>query len=141
MADLPDLSDEEAAHVRGRLRENVIAWLTTVRPSGQPDSVPVWFLWRDDTVLIYSMPSTQKLRNLERNPRVALALDDTDFGEDVIRIEGTAVHAPQEPAAYEVPDYVRKYGDRIRQIGFDAPESFAGSFSMPIVVTPSRVRV
>jgi hypothetical protein len=38
------LSDDRRAHVEGRLRANLMAWLTTVRPDGRPDSVPVWFL-------------------------------------------------------------------------------------------------
>jgi len=41
--------------VEDRLRHNLIAWLTSVRPDGQPVSVPVWFLMRDDeTILLYS---------------------------------------------------------------------------------------
>jgi Pyridoxamine 5'-phosphate oxidase len=43
-----------------------MAWLTTVRPDGQPVSVPVWFLMREDgTILLYSQPGTQKLRNIQ----------------------------------------------------------------------------
>jgi hypothetical protein len=35
------LPDDRRAHVEGRLRANLMAWLTTVRPDGRPDSVPV----------------------------------------------------------------------------------------------------
>jgi hypothetical protein len=49
-----------------------MAWLTTVRPDGRPDSVPVWFLWRDDeTILVYSQSGKIKLRNISHNPRVS----------------------------------------------------------------------
>jgi predicted pyridoxine 5'-phosphate oxidase superfamily flavin-nucleotide-binding protein len=49
------LPDDRRAHVEGRLRANLMAWLTTVRADGRPDSVPVWFLLRDDeTILMYS---------------------------------------------------------------------------------------
>jgi hypothetical protein len=59
------LPDDRRAHVEGRLRANLMAWLTTVRPDGRPDSVPVWFLLRhDETVLIYSQPAKVKLRNI-----------------------------------------------------------------------------
>jgi predicted pyridoxine 5'-phosphate oxidase superfamily flavin-nucleotide-binding protein len=40
------LPGDRRAHVEGRLRANLMAWLTTVRPDGRPDSVPVWFLLR-----------------------------------------------------------------------------------------------
>ena len=59
------LSDDRRLHVEARLRANLMAWLTTVRPDGRPDSVPVWFLLRDDeTILVYSQPGKMKLRNV-----------------------------------------------------------------------------
>ena len=65
------LPAERREHVEARLHSNLMAWLTTVRPDGQPDSVPVWFLVRDDeTILVYSQPKKIKLRNISENPRV-----------------------------------------------------------------------
>lgn len=49
---MPDDSTEIGARAERRLREEEIAWLTTVRADGQPQSVPVWFLWDGDTFLI-----------------------------------------------------------------------------------------
>jgi predicted pyridoxine 5'-phosphate oxidase superfamily flavin-nucleotide-binding protein len=43
-----DLPDDRRARVEARLRTNLMAWLTTVSPAGRPNSVPVWFLMRDD---------------------------------------------------------------------------------------------
>jgi uncharacterized pyridoxamine 5'-phosphate oxidase family protein len=58
-------------HAERRLRENLVAWFTSVRPSGQPDSVPVGFAVQDDgTILVYSQPGKVKLRNIAANPRV-----------------------------------------------------------------------
>ena len=53
---MPDDSTEIGARAERRLREEEIAWLTTVRADGQPQSVPVWFLWDGDAFLIYSQP-------------------------------------------------------------------------------------
>ena len=50
-----------------RLREEKIGWLTTVRSDGQPQSVPVWFLWDGERFLIYSQPHRQKLKNMGGN--------------------------------------------------------------------------
>ena len=62
--------------VEARLRSNLMAWLTTVRPDGQPVSVPVWFLVREDeSILVYSQPGKGKLRNIAQNPKVSLGLD------------------------------------------------------------------
>ena len=134
-----DLAIDRRAHVDTRLQTNLMAWLTTVSPAGRPDSVPVWFLVRDDdTILVYSQPGKAKLRNIDANPNVALGLDVTDIGRDVIRFEGTAVRVPDHPPADGVPEYVAKYVERIAAI-FGTPEQFAGAFSEAIVITPRRL--
>ena len=97
MAITLDLQSRRGRHAESRLEQDTIAWLTTVRPTGQPDTVPVWFLWRDNAILIYSQPHTRKLKNLAQNANVSVVLDDTDGGGDVVRIEGTAKHLPPAP--------------------------------------------
>ena len=133
-----DLAVDRRSRVDTRLQTNLMAWLTTVSPTGKPDLVPVWFLLRDDdTVLVYSQPSKAKLRNIDANPNVALGLDVTDIGRDVIRIEGTAIRATDHPPADRVPEYVAKYVERIGAI-FGTPERFAEAFSEAIVITPRK---
>jgi PPOX class probable F420-dependent enzyme len=133
------LPDARRAHVEGRLRANLMAWLTTVRPNGRPDSVPVWFLLRDDeTILVYSQAAKVKLRNIAGNPRVSLGLDVTDIGRDIIRIDGTAEHVPGFPAADQVPEYVVKYAERIGA-NFGTPSRFAQLFPEALVITPGRL--
>ena len=133
------LQPERRARVEARLRTNLMAWLTTVNPAGRPDSVPVWFLVRDDgTILVYSQPGKAKLRNIEANPHVSLGLDVTDIGRDIIRFEGTAMRAPGHPPADQVPEYAAKYAERIGAI-FGTVERFAEAFSEAIVITPSRL--
>ena len=133
------LADARRAHVEGRLRANLMAWLTTVRPDGQPDSVPVWFLLRDDeTVLVYSQPAKIKLRNISLNPRVALGLDVTDIGRDIIRIDGAAEHVPGFPRADQVPEYAAKYAERIGA-NFGTAARFAEMFPEALIITPRRL--
>jgi len=137
MADVPA---DVRRHVESRLSTDVIAWLTTVRPSGQPETVPVWFLWTGVEILIYSRPNKAKLTNLERNAMVAVVLDDTKGGYDVVRVEGTARYIADYPALHEVSAYLEKYGERIRAAGYKGPEAFASAFSAAVVVTPSKIR-
>ena len=135
------LKPADRERVEDRLRQNLIAWLTTVRPDGQPVSVPVWFLFREDdeTVLLYSQPGKPKLRNIGQNPQVALGLDVTDIGRDIVRIDGQAREAPEAGPADKQPQYRAKYAERIGTLFGDA-EGFAAQFSVPVLITPSRLR-
>jgi PPOX class probable F420-dependent enzyme len=135
------LSADRRQHVEARLRSNLMAWLTTVSPTGQPESVPVWFLFReeDETVLLYSQPGKPKLRNIEQNPQVALGLDVTDIGRDIVRIDGQAREAPEAGPADKQPQYRAKYAERIGTLFGDA-EGFAAQFSVPVLITPRRLR-
>lgn len=133
------LPAEARERAETRLRENRVAWLTTVRPDGQPVSVPVWFLLREDgTILVFSEPGKEKLRNIGANPRISLALDGTDHGRDVVRLEGTAVAPPGHVSADKVPEYRTKYAEPIVS-GFGSPEGFAARYSEAVVITPKRV--
>ena len=66
-----DTTTEAGKRAESRLKEEGIAWMTTVRSDGQPQTVPVWFLWDDGGFLIYSQPNRQKLKNISKNPTSA----------------------------------------------------------------------
>jgi PPOX class probable F420-dependent enzyme len=134
-----DTTTEFGARVQRRLTEEPIVWLTTIRPDGRPEPVPVWFLWDGQTFLIYSRPETPKLANIAAHPRVSLNFNTNATGGDVVVFGGEARIAEGEPAAHEVPAYVEKYKDEIPTIGM-TPETFAADYSVPIRVTPTKVR-
>jgi PPOX class probable F420-dependent enzyme len=135
-----DTSSEFGQRVERRLREEFIAWLTTVDSSGQPQPVPVWFLWDEaDSILLYSKPNTPKLRAIERNPRVSLNLDGNGKGGDIVVVLGEAAVAPDEPPAHEVPVYVEKYRPRLEYNRW-SPEAFSADYSVALRVRITRIR-
>ena len=134
-----DTTTEAGARAERRLWEEEVAWMTTVRPDGQPQSVPVWFLWDGETFLVYSRPGARKLKNIAENPRVGLNLNSNANGGDVVRAEGTAEIEEGAPPATEVGAYVEKYREAISRIGFD-PDGFAQAYSAAVRVTPTRWR-
>jgi PPOX class probable F420-dependent enzyme len=137
---MPDTTSEAGISADRQLREELIIWLTTVRPDGQPQSVPVWFLWDGETFLIYSQPGRQKLKNIGGAPRVGLHLNSNARGGDVVRIEGTAGVAQDVPPADGIGEYVKKYRESMTQIGFD-PDGFARTYSVALRVAPDRWQV
>ena len=132
-----DQTKPNNAHVEQRLREEPIIWFTTVRVDGRPHTVPVGFLWDGETFLIFSQPGNLKIRNLQRNPHIALALDGTKQGEDVVTVEGEAELLSEPSRNMTVPAYFSKYAASIKNMGVD-PERLAEDYSQPIRIKPTK---
>jgi PPOX class probable F420-dependent enzyme len=130
-----EISPEFAERIRGAY----YLWFTTVREDGMPQPTPVWFIWENDTFLIYSMPTAQKVRNIRHNSKVALSFADSDDAESFVVMMGEAAIEAGAPLANQVPAYLEKYAEGIKDIGM-TPESMAQSFSMAIRVRPTHVR-
>lgn len=122
-----------------RLADEKIVWMTTVRPGGQPQTSPVWFLYRDGEFLVYSLPGTARTANLAANRRVSLHLDGDGEGGEVVTIEGAARIDPDAPPSSEVPAYQAKYAGMIARNGW-TPASFAADYPVAIRITPTRAR-
>lgn len=74
-------------HVETRLADERNVWLCTVRRDGSPHVTPVWFVYADGTWWIGCDARSVKVRNLEADPRVSLALED---GTTPVVAEGIA---------------------------------------------------
>ncbi|MEU6188417.1 TIGR03667 family PPOX class F420-dependent oxidoreductase [Nocardia sp. NPDC047038] len=134
-----DTETEFGAKVAERLNRESILWLTTVGPTGTPQPNPVWFQWRDGEFLIFSKPGQPKVRNIQRNPRVALNLNSTASGGDVVVLTGTARVVEQRPGSAEIDAFTTKYADGLRSIGL-TDEQFYAEYSVVLRITPDRLR-
>ena len=133
-----DLTKERDAHIDKRLRAELMMWLSTVRPDGRPHLVPVWFLWDGETILIFSQPNQQKLRNLQHNPNVMVALDTAGQGDDVVMIEGKAELLNDPAVSAALPAYAEKYKQRLELYGWTG-EAMAQDYSQAIRITPTKI--
>lgn len=124
--------------VRYRLETDIVAWLTTVRSDGMPQSSPIWFWWDGETVLIYSKDDTARLRNLQRSPAASFHFDGNGRGGDIHVLEGSA-RVSEDPPSTEMPEYQAKYREEIPRIGLD-PGSFAIAYPVPVRFTPRKLR-
>ena len=129
-----DSSDPKQAHTAERLRTRLILWLASVRPDGHPHMAPVWFLWEGETILIFSKPNNQKIRNLRQNPAVTVSLDNTDDGDDVTVLDGVASLLDDPAVTTALPDYANKYAALLADMGWTA-ETMAKEYSQAIRIT------
>ncbi len=68
-----DLSQQE---IDAYLQEVHVAHMVTVRPDGRPHVAPVWFLEEDGQAFVMADTNAVKVRNVRRNPDVALSIAD-----------------------------------------------------------------
>jgi PPOX class probable F420-dependent enzyme len=73
--------------VRERLAREHNIWLCTVRPDGTPHVAPVWFVFLREAFWIGTDADAVKVRNIAKQPRVSLALED---GSAPVVAEGDA---------------------------------------------------
>lgn len=131
-----DLNTERGAHVNERLNNDLITWLTTVRPDGRPHTVPVWFLWDGETILMFRAIKV-KVQELKQNPNVTLALDPSNNGNDIVVIEGTAELVEDMNITAALPAFAKKYDVLLKEMGWTA-ESMAPNYPHAVRVTPKK---
>ncbi|MFJ9588335.1 PPOX class F420-dependent oxidoreductase [Streptomyces acidicola] len=100
--------------------------LSTVRADGRPHVAPIWFLVDGDDVVFNTGQDTVKGRNLARDGRVALCVDDDRPPYGFVVLEGRAELS-------EDLDEVRHWATRIggRYMGEDRAEEFGARNGVP----------
>ena len=66
------------------------AVLATVRADGRPHAAPIWFDLDDKALVFTTGESTVKGRNMRRDPRVSLCIDEEESPFHFVVIEGTS---------------------------------------------------
>jgi len=134
-----DITSELGERAEQRLRRERTIWLATVAPDGTPSVRPVWFVWDGDTFLVFSQPTSAKVRHIAANPSVCLHLDPDEWGENVVIVSGEARMAPDHPLADETPAYLEKYAWGFERLGVSASD-YASDYSVPILITFKHLR-
>lgn len=100
--------------------------LATVRADGSPHIAPIWFLLDGDDLVFNTGEETVKGRNLARDPRVALCVDDDRPPFSFVVLNGQA-------RLSEDLDEIRRWATRIaaRYMGEDRAEEFGARNGVP----------
>ncbi|MFF7768445.1 PPOX class F420-dependent oxidoreductase [Streptomyces massasporeus] len=114
------------------------AKLSTVRADGSPHVAPIWFLLDGDEVVFNTGKETVKGRNIVRDGRIALCVDDDRPPYSFVVLQGRA-------RVSEDLDEVRYWATRIgaRYMGEERAEEFGARNGVPgellVRVTVDRV--
>lgn len=88
------------------------AHCATVNPDGGPHVVPVWYDVQDDgTIVLTTIGSTRKAKNLKRDPRLALSVESLDPVMAFVQVRGT-VTFNENPAHADVLAHTTKCARR-----------------------------
>ena len=133
--------------VRGMIEAGRHLQVATIGPDGRPHLVPMWYAVDDDGLIAFTTyASSQKVKNLQRDPRITVLLEDGS-GYDELRgvmIEGEAevIAANPELTARIMALIGAKHGDRPRPDLEDAPPPISDQARKRCVVLvhPRRIR-
>jgi PPOX class probable F420-dependent enzyme len=133
-----DFNTDFGQRLKKHLDHDEIIWFTCVSPMGAPSPNPVWFYWDGEAIIVFSQPASFRVRNLNRNPQVALNFVGSDpHGEEVMVIIG---EASLKPGNQVIPaGYWAKYEKLLPGIGTTV-EGMIRDYSVEIRVTPTRAR-
>jgi PPOX class probable F420-dependent enzyme len=122
------------------LAARLIANLATLNLDGTVHLVAMWFLWQDAAVLIPTSATTRKVRNLARDPRATVMIDDSRGGFDLrgITMYGRADVVTGDEALALNHAIHRKYVEDAG-LELDAVRSYLSSDDVTVRFVPERV--
>ena len=133
-----------AAEQAELLEEERVVVVSSLGPRGWPHSMPMWFTVRDDEIWIWTYAKSQKVKNLERDPRATLLVET---GDEYLELRGVQIEAEAEIIRdpERVLDFGKeltiRYSEGIDAIEGDAAEAMQAQAAKRVVIRfhPRRV--
>lgn len=118
------------------LRRPSTCYVATTMADGSPQLTQTWVDTDGEHVLINSVQGFLKVRNIERDPRVAVAVSDPDNPRRYFQVRGRVVDATTDGAADHIEKLSQKYlgtpypwfggRDQVRVVIAIEPEKISG---------------
>ena len=72
----------DRSELEGLLESERVVVVSSLGPRGWPHSMPLWYVPREGEIWIWTYAKSQKVRNLERDPRATLLIESGhEYGE------------------------------------------------------------
>ncbi len=112
--------------------------LATVRKDGRPHVVPIWFDLDGETIVFTTGGESVKARNMKRDPRVSICVDDEAPPFSFVQVEGIASFSDDLD---EMLHWATRIGGRY--MGADQAEAFGKRNAVPgellVRVSPTKI--
>jgi len=113
--------------------------LATTRKNGAPHVTPIWFDLDGDEIVFTMGETSVKSRNIARDPRVTLCVDDDTPPFAFVIVEGTAANSQADQE--ELLGWATRLGGRY--MGADRAEEYGKRNGVPselvMRITPTRI--
>jgi PPOX class probable F420-dependent enzyme len=93
----------------GLLRQPSPCFLATVMPDGSPQMTRTWVDTDGEHVVINTVQGFQKIKNIERDPRVAVSVSDPASPSRYYAIRGRVVNVTTEGGAEHIEALAQRY--------------------------------
>lgn len=100
--------------------------------------MPIWYLYEDGVIIMSTGPGSQKFKNVQTNPEIALVMDRKTLPYYSITARGRAEIGPPLTEQQRLRMAVRYLGEDLGKRYFDAT---AGNDSVTIRLRPEKLIV
>ena len=137
-----------AEEVTGFLNETSTLQVATIGKDGSPHLAPMWFVMEGDTIVFRSFTRSQKIVNLQRDPRLTVLAEDGDAYAELRGVMITGEAQLIDDPAYVLGLYGRlaaKYaliGDTPTELTPDDLEAAFGraaTKNTAVIVEPTKI--
>jgi PPOX class probable F420-dependent enzyme len=126
------------------LESERVVVVSSIGPRGWPHSMPMWFVLREGEIRVWTYAKSQKVRNLERDPRATLLVET---GTEYVELRGVQIEAAAE--LIRDPETVFEFGKQltirytegIDSVGGDAAAALQAQAAKRVVIHFEPVRV
>jgi PPOX class probable F420-dependent enzyme len=87
-------------------------YISTISPDGWPHVTPVWVDREGDTLLINSTEGRKKVNNVQKNPKVSVAITDSNNPYRWVLIKGRVKEITTDGAEEHIDRLAKKYTGR-----------------------------
>ena len=94
---------------RDLFAKSAFAHLATIMPKGQPQLTPVWCDLEGGLIRVNSAKGRLKDRNMRRDARVALSLQDPDNAYRYLEVRGRVAEITEQGAEAHIDALAKKY--------------------------------